>query len=220
MLRFKSAMLTTAIIMVFVCVPARGTVITDPSNDFLSTFAGTHSADLDVLSVFATFDGTTFHIGANLNGNVGTLPSALYVFGFNRGAANNNFSSLGLPGIVFDAVITMTAAGVTGGRDLVSNTPIALPLGAAKISGSTFQIDIPASLLPSQGLAPLQYGINLWPRDASVPAGDTQIADFAPNSTDFNASAVPEPSSAALLTIGVISGALLALRKKPMRERA
>src|SRR5437868_3712671 len=135
MFQLKSATFATALFAALICAPAHGTVITDASNDFLSTFAGTHSGDLDVLSTFATFDGSTFHIGANLNGNVGTLPSALYVFGFNRGAGSNNFSSLGLPGIVFDAVITMTAAGVTGGRDLVANTPITLPTGAAKISG-------------------------------------------------------------------------------------
>jgi hypothetical protein len=172
------------------------------------------SGDLDVLSAFATFDGAAFHIGATVNANVGTLPTALYVFGFNRGAANNNFASLGLPGIVFDSVITMTGAGVTGGRDLVSNTAIVLPSGSAHISGATFQIDIPLALLPSQGLTPLQYGINLWPRDASVVAGNTQIADFAPNSSDFNASAVPEPSTLLLLSIGIAALTVFGRQRK------
>jgi hypothetical protein len=38
----------------------------DPANDFIPTFAGVHSADLDVQSVFATYDGVNLHIGATL----------------------------------------------------------------------------------------------------------------------------------------------------------
>src|SRR5215217_7376168 len=38
--------------------------ITDPANDFIPTFAGTHDPSLDVLSFSTTFDGTTFHIAA------------------------------------------------------------------------------------------------------------------------------------------------------------
>jgi len=186
-----------------VSLPAHAATISDPAGDFLATFTGTHSGDLDVLSTSATFDGTTFHLGATVNGNVGTLPTALYVFGFNRGAGSNDFTSLGLPNIKFDTVITMTGAGVTGGRDLVANTPITLPAGAAHISGSSFTLDVPLSLLPSLGLQPLQYGINLWPRDSSVAAGNAQISDFAPNTTTFNATAVPEPSTVVLSLAGL-----------------
>ena len=108
----------------------------------------------------------------------------------------------------------MTSTEVTGGRDLVSGTAIVLPAGSASISGATFRIDVPLALLPSQGLMPLQYGINLWPRDASVVAGNNQIADFAPNSTVFNASAVPEPSSAFLLGLWLAS---LATTRRKLR---
>ena len=195
---------------------SRATTITDAANDFIPTFAGAHSGDLDVLSVFANFDGTNFHIGATLNANVGTLPSALYVFGFNRGAGFADFASIGLPGVKFDAVITMTGTGVTGGRDLASNTAIALPANAVQISGATFQIDFAASLLPSLGLAPRDYGINLWPRDASVAAGVAQISDFAPDASDFtsNPAAVPEPTAALLF-----STLLLAMAQLVRRER-
>lgn len=124
---------------------------TDPANDFLPTFAGAHSGNLDVLSVFAIFDGTTFEIGATVNAPVGTLASALYVavcLWVQPRRGNSNFAAIGHPGVVFDAVITMTGTGVTGGRDLISNTPITLPAGAAHISGSTFFIDVPAVTLP------------------------------------------------------------------------
>src|SRR4051794_19976878 len=179
--------------------------ITDPANDFIPSFAGTHDPSLDVLSFSTTFDGTTFHIAATENGDIASFPTGRFVIGFNRGAANNNFSSIGLPNIVFDSVITLNSNGITGGRDLVTNTAITLPAGSATILGSTFTIDVPAALLPSQGLLPTQYGVNLWPRDTAVPAGDTQIADFAPNATDLivgAALAVPEPSSLALLAAG------------------
>src|SRR4051795_7577818 len=181
--------------------------ITDPANDFIPTFAGTHDPSLDVLSFSTTFDGAIFHIAATENGDIASFPTGRFVIGFNRGAANNNFSSIGLPNIVFDSVITLNSNGVAGGRDLVTNTAITLPAGSATILGSTFQIDVPAVLLPSQGLLPAQYGVNLWPRDTAVAAGDAQIADFAPDATDLivgAAVAVPEPSSLALLAAGLL----------------
>jgi PEP-CTERM motif len=195
---------------------AQATTITDPANDFLTTFTGVRSSDLDVLSSSVLYDGTTLRIGATVNAPVGTLPTALYVFGVDRGAGarTSNFNSLGLNNVIFDSVITMTGAGVTGGRDLVSNTAITLPAGAARITGSSFELDIPVALLPSQGFQPQQYGINLWPRDSASPrpAGatttDFQIADFAPNNATFAANAVapfpaapspvPEPGTLAL----------------------
>jgi hypothetical protein len=196
--------------------------VTDPAGDFIASFAGAHSGDLDVLSAFANFDGVTFEIGASVNGLVGTLPSALYVFGFNRGAGTSNFAAIGHPGVVFDAVITMTGTGVTGGRDLLSNTALVLPPGAAHISGASFFIDIPASLLPSAGFAPASYGVNLWPRDNAVAAGNAQISDFAPDNSDLAVSqiaAVPEPETYLLLAPGLFwLGALMRKRKDP-RDR-
>src|SRR4051794_4994249 len=184
--------------------------ITDLPNDFISSFAGTHDPSLDVLSFSTTFDGTTFHITATENGDIASFPTGRFVIGFNRGAATSNFAAIGLPNIVFDSVITLNSNGVAGGRDLVTNLPITLPAGAATILGSTFQIDVPAALLPSQGLLPAQYEVNLWPRDTSVPAvptSDPQIADFAPDATDLivgPALAIPEPSSLALLAAGLL----------------
>src|SRR3954466_4236916 len=181
--------------------------ITDPANDFIPSFDGTPDPSLDVLSFSTTFDGTTFHIAATENGDIASFPTGRFVIGFNRGAATSNFAAIGLPGIVFDAVITLNSNGVAGGRDLVTNTAITLPAGSATILGSTFQIDVLANLLPTQGLLPAQYGVNLWPRDTAVPAGDTQIADFAPDTRDLIVGAavtVPEPSSLALLAAGLL----------------
>ncbi len=193
-----------AIAAIGLAQPAWAGAITDPAGDFIPTFTGVKNGDLDVLSAFATYDGTNFTIGATLNGAVGTTASSLYVFGFNRGAATNNFSAIGAGGVVFDATITLTGAGVTGGRDLVANAAITLPAGAATISGNSLQIIVPGALLPSEGLQPAAYGVNLWPRD-STQVGNAAIADFAPNNSDFvvGAATVPEPLSLSLLASGV-----------------
>ena len=203
-----------AVAAVGLAQPARAGAITDPAGDFIPTFTGVKNGDLDVLSAFATYDGANFTIGATLNGAVGTTASSLYVFGFNRGAATNNFSAIGAGGVVFDATITLTGAGVTGGRDLVSGAAVTLPAGAATISGNSIQIVVPGALLPSEGLQPAAYGVNLWPRD-STQVGNAAIADFAPNNSDFvvGAATVPEPLSLSLLASGVVGAAMVRRRR-------
>ncbi len=200
--------------------PARAGAISDPANDFIPSYTGVKNGDLDVLSAFANYDGNNFTIGATLNGSIGTTASSLYVFGFNRGAGTSNFSAIGAPGVIFDAVITLTGAGVTGGRDLVSNTALTLPANAATISGNTIQIVVPGSLLPSEGVQPAAYGVNLWPRD-TTQVGNAAIADFAPNNSDFLVGAatatVPEPLSLSLLASGV-AGIAFARRRRPAAQ--
>lgn len=177
--------------------------VTDPANDFIPSFTGKHDPSLDVLSFAVDFDGSIFHIAAQQAGDISAFQTGLFVVGFNRGAATNSFAAIGFPGIIFDSVITLTSKGVAGGRDLVTNTAFTLPAGAAKIAGATFTIDVPLSLLPSQGFAPGQYGANLWPRDTSAAAGNGQISDFAPDASDV---VVPEP-----VGLSVFAAALLGL---------
>ena len=210
--------MAAAAVVTLIALPAGAVTITDPVGDFIPAFSGTHSGDIDVVSASVTFDGTAFHFSATLDGAIGTLPTSLYVIGVNRGAATSNFAAppINLPGVVFDTVVTMTGTGVTGGRDLITNTALVLPVGAAHIAGDSFELDIPLSLLPSAGFSPLQYGFNLWPRDISVTADATHtpIADFAPDNATFVATAVPEPMSLALLGSGLLGMCLVRRRSR------
>lgn len=214
----KHARILVSLAFIGLAASAHAGSITDPAGDFIPTFTGTKSPDLDVLSAFATYDGTQFHFGATVNGPVGTLASSLYVFGINRGAGTSNFAAINAPGVIFDAVITMTGAGVVAGRDLVANAALAIPAGSASITGNTFQINIGGALLPSLGLTPAQYGVNLWPRD-TTQVGTAAISDFAPNNSDFlvGATTVPEPLTASLVLSGLI--AVAAVRRRGMRAR-
>jgi hypothetical protein len=183
--------------------PANATVITDPVGDFNTPFyVGRQRADLDVVSVSATFDGAVFHIGATMAAPIDTSPTAglRYVFGVNKGGATSPgpFADVGNPNVIFNAVFTLTGTGVLGGAASAGSG------SSFTISGSSLAIDIPLSALPSTGFTPLQYGFNLWPRDALAPAGNGQIADFAPDNATFTASSVPEPFSLGLFASGVV----------------
>ena len=111
---------------------------------------------LDVLFAELALVGSNWQLHAVMNGTIGTTPNNLYVLGINRrGAGTQNFGSIGLPGVVFDSVVTFTAADLVGGCDLVANT--ALNLAAFPISvsivGITLDATISLALLPTQGFA-------------------------------------------------------------------
>ena len=74
---------------------AHADTVVDPAGDFLATYTGPLDGDLDVLSAGAVQNGTDVVLTATMNGDIGTTPGAVYVFGVNRGA--------GLPLLTFGA---------------------------------------------------------------------------------------------------------------------
>jgi hypothetical protein len=198
-------------------VEARATTTSDPTGDFLPSFSGPHGADLDVVSTTALLSGTNIVLSATMNGAIGTTPGGLYVWGFDRGAGATtaNFSSLGLPNIIFDSVVIVLPDG-SGQVVELGASPVMTPLapGSITISGNTFNAVVPVALLPTKGFATLDYMQNLWPRFGGVTTDD-QIADFAPDSAMAHISA-PEPASLGLLGL---SGLLLATLRGRSRAR-
>ena len=98
-----------------------------------------------MVSFSTTFDGTTFHISGTLNGNIGTLPTSLYVIGFDRGLGTPRFAAINEPGVLFDSVVTLTGNGVAAVNLIAptaSSTP--LPAGACKF------VDVVDLLQPAQ----------------------------------------------------------------------
>lgn len=154
--------------------------ISDASNDFLPSFAGTPNADLDVRSAEVTYDGTDFVFRSTMAGAVGTTPGALYVWGVNRGMGTARFGALA-PGVLFDAVVIIQPGG--NSRVVIFNTmpPTIsnLAAGSVTVSGNEVTARVPVSLLPEQGFAFGDYTVNLWPRTGV--GNDNQIADFAPD---------------------------------------
>ncbi len=174
--------------------------ITDRPGDFLPTFAGSAAAtDLDVIAATVTYNPSTdiFTLSSTQSGNVGLTATGLYVWGVNRGAGTAGFAANGLPGVLFDRVVLLRPDG-TGS---ISGTN--LPAGSVLISGTTISASFSGSLLPSTGFAKGAYTFNLWPRDGALPAGFSQISDFAPDNANFTATVVPEPASALLMSLGL-----------------
>ena len=64
--------------------------ILDPIGDFLPTYIGARTPDLDVVSATVIFDGTNFIFESVQAGAVGTTPTAFYVWGSTAGRARRD----------------------------------------------------------------------------------------------------------------------------------
>lgn len=186
-------------------VQAQG--ITDATGDFLTTYIGPKNGDVDVVRAFAGYDpgSNRFSFSGTFAGAVGTTPGAFYVWGLNRGAGTERFVA-GSPsvgqGVLFDAVVFLRPDSTARVIRFIgsTNTFTELAAGTATISGNTISGSIDGSLLPSTGFANAAYTWNLWPRTGAT--NDT-IADFAPDRSNVQVSAVPEPETYALLAMGL-----------------
>lgn len=185
--------------------PAAAQLTADPTGDFLSTYTGNKTGDLDVVSAQVFYDPAIqkFALRATMNGAIFSNPSGFYVWGFNKGAGTAGFAVLGFNNILFDAVVLIRPTGITVGANTVNDFFFA--------NGNTFTAVIPLSVLPSTGFTPQNYTWNLWPRQTG-PAGNAQISDFAPDNGNvqvitggFQALLVtPEPSTVVLMSAGLL----------------
>ena len=113
------------------------------------------------------------------------------MWGINRGAGTARFTAVGLTGVLFDAVVVARPDGTGQVTDLTSGAAPAvttLPPGSVTLSGPSLTVRVAASLLPTQGLAPTAYTVNLWPR---LPGDNSQLADFAPNNSNAPVRTIP-----------------------------
>ena len=92
---------------------AGAATVNDGPGGFIPTFTGTQSPDIDILSASLDLSGTNLLFSATLNGTIGNGADT-YVLGINRGLSTRNFSAVGLAGVTFDSVLTVTGAGVLG----------------------------------------------------------------------------------------------------------
>jgi hypothetical protein len=130
-------------------------------------------------------DGSTFTFTGTNQGRITKAP-AVYVWGIDR---NGNLPAgpfTGRSNVKFDAVVVVKLDGSSTPTvtvmDLASRVSTSLPGSSAIIQGRAVSVTVPASLLPSAGLAPSQYRFNYWPEDGGPPVSSS-VASFAPEST-------------------------------------
>jgi len=190
-----------------VAAPATAATVTDPTGDFLPSYAGPHDADLDVVSFNVAFDDVTdvFRLTAAMAGDIDPATPGLYAIGVNTGTGViAPFGGIGAPNVIFNQVIAVQKSGAA----VVSGNPL-----TANIFGNVLTIMVPLALLPSTGFAARDYGFNIWPRNGL--GNNNQISDFAPNNATLSA-AVPEPAGWALMIAGFgLAGG--ALRRRGLR---
>jgi hypothetical protein len=189
---------------------SKAALITDPAGDFLPSYTtGPKNGDLDVLSAQVFFNGSSFTFTATMAGAIGTTSGGNYVWGINRGAGAQGFATIA-PGVLFDAVFLINPAGGSMVRDTVA--AVSTPITDISFSGDTITGTVPLSLLPSEGFAPENYLVNLWPRSGS--SGLSVIADFAPDNSDAAVTSTPEPAGLALLGGAALAGLAFMRRRK------
>ncbi|MEO5492464.1 MAG: PEPxxWA-CTERM sorting domain-containing protein [Sphingomonas sp.] len=188
--------------------PSHAATVMDATGDFLPTYVGPLLADLDVTSFSVNYNSGTsiFTLGATFAGAIDPSTVGFYIFGVNTGTGTARpFAALGQGNVIFNQAITIRKDG-TGqiGATVLSPADIS-------IAGNILTFKIAASLMPSTGFNPENYGFNLWPRIGT--GNNNQITDFAPENATL--AAAPEPATWAMMIIGFggIGGVLRTRRR-------
>lgn len=192
---------------------------TDPTGDFLPTFTGAQSGQLDFTSASARFDGTNFNLGLTLAAPHSGSANVLHVWGINRGAGIPRLNLLSDPDL--DPSVRWDSLAVLFGDGTLrvvtfpqAGAPTITPIaGGAVINGNTISASVPLALLPSRGFATSSYTFQLWSRLRVNPVADgtnNEIADFGPRIF----AAVPEPASWALMIAGFAATGWAARRRR------
>lgn len=151
---------------------------------FYENYTGPKLAELDAVkaSVKLSPSNTFQFMGVN-KGVISQNVPGLFTFGVDRNGNLPPGPFPNRPNVAFDSVVV---ASVNPGSapsglvvDLANNTATPLPAGAVSVHGRSVTINVPASLLPSTGLAPSQYRFNYWPE---TPPGKLApyVASFLP----------------------------------------
>jgi hypothetical protein len=93
---------------------ANAHAVGDPSSDFLAGYTGSHAAAFDVLSADVSYNDATneFTFRTSTAGAIAGVAGAAYVFGLDVGGATNApFTSVGLPGAIFNSTVTLRSDG-------------------------------------------------------------------------------------------------------------
>ena len=212
-------LMSAGLMALAVAAPATAaSVFTDPQGDFLASYTGTHSAELDVLNFSVGYDyaASSFVLSAKVAGRI-HAEGGLYVIGVDTGAgAFAPFGGIGAPDVKFDQVILVqkngTPSSVTGPSGGV------LAANAVSIVNDMFTVRVPSALLASTGFSLGDYAFNLWPR--SGLGNNNQISDFAPNNSLITTDTVPEPATWAMLLAGFGAVGVATRRRRPRQLSA
>ena len=134
-------------------------------------------------SVILSTSRNTFTLTGTVQGKINDSGD-IYVWGIDRNGHLGPGPFQGRPNIKFDAVVVVTLNNSLTPTaqviDLKSGIMWTLSAGSTSIRNKMVKVVVPASFLPSTGLAPSQYRFNFWP-DYDTP---TAVASFLPEFTD------------------------------------
>ena len=153
---------------------------------FYQFYTGPKLGELNAVKATAKLSAAGIFTFTGTNARPINKGPAVYVWGVDRSGSLGPGPFTGRPKIKFDAVVTvaMDASRTLTAQvvDLTNGARTDLPAGSASIRGRTVTVSVPASLLPSTGLAPSQYRFNFWPEDGGPPSSSS-VASFAPERT-------------------------------------